>query len=194
MQPRLVDSISGGRRFNRNLSFNSHSGEELLWHTQVLDFQLAGLEESLSSLKVNTESTFTIETRNLGKKMHIYYDDFYFSVQWKHVNMGHGKAAGFDQGTKNTTYIHGSFRSSPANVELEASQQAELADARNRGMLSISIDVDVRTQWKDISGLKSDKFDARIECKVSINPQIASGSQLLFQQCEVLDFKCLAGC
>ncbi|OAE27492.1 hypothetical protein AXG93_3911s1750 [Marchantia polymorpha subsp. ruderalis] len=132
---------------------------------QVLDFQLAGLDESLASSKVNTESTFTMETRNQGKKMHLYYDDFYFSVHWKQVNMGHGKAAGFDQGTKNSTYIHGSFRSSPANIELGASEGAELADARNSGLLTLSIDVDVRTQWKDISGLKSDKFDARIECK-----------------------------
>ncbi|KAL2654231.1 hypothetical protein R1flu_022359 [Riccia fluitans] len=161
---------------------------------QVLDFRLSGLDESLNMSRVNTRSNFTIETHNRGKNMHIYYDDFHFSVQWKNVNMGHGRVAGFSQGSKNTSYFTGSLQSHPANRKLNATEQAQLMEARNIGSMPLSIDMIVKTQWKDISGLKSDKFDARVECQITIEPRISAASQLLEQDCKVLNFKCLEDC
>ncbi|KAL3690455.1 hypothetical protein R1sor_016764 [Riccia sorocarpa] len=161
---------------------------------QVREFRLSDLDESLTTSTLNTECNFTMETHNRGKNMHIYYGDFYFSVQWENVNMGYGKVARFSQGSKNTTYFTGILQSSPANQKLNASQQAVLTESRNSGSMALSIDVVVKTRWKDITGLKSDEFDARIECQIAIDPVIASASQLLDQECEVLDFKCFNGC
>ncbi|KAG6555540.1 hypothetical protein Mapa_002775 [Marchantia paleacea] len=161
----------------------------------VKEFNMSGLDQSLTENRISSQSFFVIETTNRGQHMDIWYDTFMLKLesQSKSISFGNGTVPGFYQGSKNTTFIVGNMTSLPAAGEsLLADQQLLLQDARANQLLQLIIRIEVETRYSYGSRNKQiPTFTAEVSCKLDVNPQITAGSQLLWESCEVVQFDCL---
>lgn len=152
----------------------------------VMDVRLQSFSVSPASdgstFVLNALTTYEVEARNPNRKIGIYYDTINIDVLSEGVVIGEGSIPPFYQGHRNTTVIIGDLRAS--NVPLESTVGNSLLNAQRSGRIPLYVAVDVRARIK-IGSWRSPHFWVRVRCDVSVNPDVASGSQVVSKKCQV---------
>lgn len=140
-----------------------------------------GTTGSPPSYVLNTDTIFDMELTNPNTKIGIYYDQIKLNLKLFGMVIGNQIIPPFYDGYKVTKYIHGNMVSGP--LTLSTANQVALVSAGSAGNMPLNLKIDVKVRIK-IGHLTTPQLKVELNCVVTIDPGITSGSQIRGTKCK----------